>query len=208
MSIVTSIQPVTKTRYRIFLDDEFAFILNAGEMAHLSISEGSTFTDEMMDEAMNKILPERGRKYLLNIIGSMDRTESQIRDSMTKNGYPEDVISRIIGFGREHRFLDDRRYAANYIDCVSARKGAVAIRFDLRKRGINEALIDELLSVQDGTTEKDAILSALASRHPIHELADRKEEQKLTAYFARRGFSYDSIHEAFRSYFTNERGRY
>jgi len=208
MSTVTLIQQVSKTKYRVFLDDEFAFILNAGEMLHLSVREGCEFTDAMMDEVMNRILPERGRKYLLNIISAMDRTESQIRDSMVKNGYPEEVIAETIEFGRKQRFLDDRRYASNYIDCVSSRKGEMAIRFDLRRRGIDEGLIDELLNCRDGTTEREAILTALESRHPLRELQDRKEEQKLTSYFARRGFAYNSIHEAFRSYFSNERGRF
>lgn len=203
MSTITSLKPISSNRFTVYIEYEPAFVLTSHELSQFHLTEGSDISQSVLDELLERVLPERGRRYLLSVIAKTDKSEGQMRESLRNKGYPEQVIDTVIEFGKANRFLDDRRYAAAYIECMISRKGSRAIQYELHRRGISQALIDELLISREGADEASAITALLSKRHPARKRPDYKEEQKLVAFFARRGFSYDSIRESFRNYFSD-----
>ncbi len=60
MMTVTKIEPLSKTRYKVYLDGQFAFTLYKGELSRYHIAEESVIEDDIYDSLQSDSLP-RGR---------------------------------------------------------------------------------------------------------------------------------------------------
>ena len=55
MMTVTKIEPLSKTRYKVYLDGQFAFTLYKGELSRYHIAEESVIEDDIYD---SRLLPK------------------------------------------------------------------------------------------------------------------------------------------------------
>ena len=53
---VTKIEPVTKTKFKVYLDEQFAFVLYKGELSRYRIQEESELSQETVNEIKNEVL--------------------------------------------------------------------------------------------------------------------------------------------------------
>ena len=60
--IVTKVEPLSKTKYKIYLNHQFAFVLYKGELRSYKISDGRELSEEELDEIREKILLKRAKK--------------------------------------------------------------------------------------------------------------------------------------------------
>ena len=81
---VTRIEPCGKTRYRIHLDGEPAFILYKGEMKNLGIREGEEVSPDTLETIYSAILYRRARLRAMHLLEDMDRTEAGLREKLRK----------------------------------------------------------------------------------------------------------------------------
>ena len=91
---VTRIEPCGKTRYRIHLDGEPAFILYKGEMKNLGIREGEEVSPDTLETIYSAILYRRARLRAMHLLEDMDRTEAGLREKLRQGEYPEEVTER------------------------------------------------------------------------------------------------------------------
>ncbi len=54
--------PLSKTKYKIYLNHQFAFVLYKGELRSYKISDGRELSEEELDEIREKILLKRAKK--------------------------------------------------------------------------------------------------------------------------------------------------
>ena len=59
MMTVTKIEPLSKTRYKVYLDGQFAFTLYKGELSRYHIAEESVIEDDIYDSLRRSL--SRGR---------------------------------------------------------------------------------------------------------------------------------------------------
>jgi regulatory protein len=96
----------------------------------------------------------------------------------------------------ELNVLDDEAYAKAVADNYSGRGyGIFRVRQELKKRGIADETVDELLDAPPDPEEK---ICALIREKLRGKMPDRKELKRLNDYLSRRGFSYGEIASAFR----------
>lgn len=58
MMTVTKIEPLSKTRYKVYLDGQFAFTLYKGELFRYHIAEESVIEDDIYD-SLQQIITKR-----------------------------------------------------------------------------------------------------------------------------------------------------
>ena len=84
-----------------------------------------------------------------------------MRKKLSEGFYPKDVIDKIIQFLEEYKYIDDLRYANQYVQYNIKRKSLNQIKNDLRQKGIcREDLDNVLLEVEDnieGNPQTDII---------------------------------------------------
>ena len=191
--IITKIEPLGKGRQRIFLDGEIAFVLYRGEVSSLALKEGMELPDTRYQEIVGDILVKRARLRCMNLLKSMDKTEWQLRTKLRQGDYPPSVIDDAIAYVKSFHYVDDVRYARNYIESRSSSRSIRQITQELRSKGISEEDMEQAFGQADTQTEEQAILKLTEKKHMNLEHPTREELKKYYAFFLRKGFSYGAV---------------
>ena len=97
MMTVTKIEPLSKTRYKVYLDGQFAFTLYKGELSRYHIAEESVIEDDIYD-SLRLIVIKRAKLRAMHLLSDMGRTESQLRTKLKQGGYAEDAVEAAIRY--------------------------------------------------------------------------------------------------------------
>ena len=70
---------------------------------------------------------------------------------LSGDGYPKEVINRVMEFLKEYRLIDDRVYTENFIRMNQEKKSRRQIAFELQQKGVDRQDISRILegSAQD-----------------------------------------------------------
>ncbi|MCH5262037.1 MAG: regulatory protein RecX [Lachnospiraceae bacterium] len=195
--LVTQISEVSKSRSRIYLDGQFAFILYKGELRQFQIKEGQELTEECYRQIMTQILPKRAKLRSMNLLQSRDYTRKQLEDKLKQGEYPRECIEEALSYVESYGYIDDRRYAGDYIEYHIQTKSRMRIETDLMRKGISKEVIRQAFEdlgnlgvVQD---EAALIRDLLNKRKYCADTATRQEQQKMYGFLYRKGFSPEVI---------------
>lgn len=144
---------------------------------------------------MNKFGPLSYALYLLKL---RDRSIGEIRDKMRKKEFAADEIEKIILFLTEKNFLDDERFAKNFVKNQLSIKpaGKYILSQKLKQKFINKDIIDKTLSEIRESEECDLALEAAEKKYKVLSIRHQEEarvKEKLMRYLASRGFGYAII---------------
>lgn len=199
---VTQIVPVTKSRSRIWIDDEPAFVLYKGELAAFHLAQGCEITQGDYDRIMTELLPKRAKLRTMNLLKSRDYTREGLRRKLAEGEYPEEIIEQAVEYVVSYGYVDDLRYAVGYISDYEGRKTQKMIETDLLRKGIAKNVIEQAWNQwkeKGGSVDEKAMIEALLKKRRYDpESADIKEKQRTYAFLARKGFSADLIMDAIR----------
>lgn len=189
---IVSVEPLDKRRSRVLGDGGLAFVLYSGEIRHYQIEEGKELAEETYQEILESVLCKRARERLLYLLKLSDKTESQLRKKLDEGLYPRKAVEAAIAFGKRYGYIDDVRYAENYVALKGGRKSRRQIAYELRQKGIGEEIVRECLE-ENPVDEDSQIKKWLEKRGFDPETADEKEWGKTVAFLSRKGFSYTAI---------------
>ena len=190
---VSRIEPVSKTRYKVFIDGQFAFALYKGELSRYHIVDGSEI-DENVYQILYKDNVKRAKLRAMHLLSDMGRTESQLRTKLLQGGYPQKIVDEAITYVKSFGYINDREYARNFVESRKEKKSRKEIYAALCKKGLDSELIKEALDeCYAGEDSLQAIKALLRKKgyHPGN--ADLKENQKIIGYLVRKGFQYEDI---------------
>lgn len=192
--------PASKKRKRITLDTRESFILYAGEVRKIpELTPGGFLSEETWEQIRTSILMPRAKKRCLHLLEKQDRTRADLREKLTSGGYPADIAEQAIDYAASYGYVDDRRYAANYIYFHQEKKSLRRLREDLMRKGIDRDVIDECLEEASLTSDDQKIRELLEKKHYDQEQSDQKEKARMTRFLLGRGFPYDKVREALKS---------
>ena len=202
--IVTDIVELDKKRSKIFIDGEFSFVLYKGELRDYSIREGHELSDINYQDIMGIVLPKRCKLRAMNLLQKKDYTEKQLRDKLSEGLYPRDIIDDAIDYVKSYHYLDDERYARDYITYHMSVRSKNRIIQDLSGKGISKdifmPIVEELYVEEDSDVELDQIKRLLSKKHYDPEQTEYKEKQKIMAFLLRKGFQMSDIRKAIELY--------
>lgn len=199
--IVTKIEPCTKTRFKVDLDGEFAFVLYKGELSRFGIRQGEEISSETVGTIRTEVVQKRARLRALHLLSDMDRTESALREKLRQGLYPPDAVDGAIEYVRSFGYLDDARYAENYVRSRQGTKSRKEIRAALLHKGVSEEQISlafELCCEEGG--EEEAVRRLIRKKGYDLRSADDAQMQKIYGFFARKGFRYETVRQVIQNY--------
>ena len=201
---VTRIEPCGKTRYRIHLDGEPAFILYKGEMKNLGIREGEEVSPDTLETIYSAILYRRARLRAMHLLEDMDRTEAALREKLRQGCYTQEMIDRAVDYVKSFGYLDDARYAENFVRSRQGAKSRKEIRAALMQKGVSAELIEQAFEncYEDGG-EEEAVRSILRKKRFDPTTAEEPEKQRIYGYLARKGFKYETVRQVIQNYEDN-----
>ncbi len=198
--IISEIKELDKKRVKVYIDNEFAFVLYKGELRDYSIKEGQELSEASYQEIMDVVLPKRCKLRAMNLLQKKDYTEKQLHDKLSEGLYPREIIDDAIHYVKAYHYLDDERYARDYITYHMSIRSKNRIIQDLSGKGISKdifmPIVEELYVEEDSDVELDQIKKLLLKKHYDPELTEYKEKQKIMAFLMRKGFQMSDIRRA------------
>ncbi len=150
-----------------------------------------------------KVIREAGIGTWLNkamgYISYKDRTIQEVKSYLKEAKLEITEVEYIIDKLKDLRFLDDERYAQKYLDeCVRHQKGPLYIKNQMTTKGINRAIIDEVMinysheqAINDLVKNLEKALERLQS-YPVN-----KQKETMMQKYLRDGFTSSDIQTAF-----------
>lgn len=198
--IVTQISEASRSRCRIYIDGQFAFVLYKGELRQFHIQEGQELPVSAYQEITAEILPKRAKLRCMNLLQSRDYTRRQLEDKLKQGDYPQDCIVEAIDYMMSYGYIDDLRYARDFIEYHLNSRSRMRIETDLMRKGIDSDVIREAFAELDEQgVEQDElamIQELLRKKNYSPGTADRQDQQKMYGFLYRRGFRPDTIAKA------------
>ena len=182
--------------FSIITEDGFEFSLTVKGIYENSVRVGSTFTQSQFNKIKDYASQESSYRYAVYLLGRRDWSSGEMIKKLTEKGkHAEQTVEKLINQG----YINDKEYSKKIIDKYIKKYGKKRIEEELYKRYLPKELWrDELDTRCCDMTEQ--ILKHLAKKMKNNPFTDRKERDKIYAYFVRQGYSYENITKAFNEY--------
>ena len=113
---------------------------------------------EPMEKAAKE--PEEVRKAkekAMRLLLQQDRTEKELRDRLYRAGFSETASEAAMQYVSGFGYLDDRRYAENYISFHKGRRSRKEISFKLKNKGVPPEILSMAMEGYEIEDESVAI---------------------------------------------------
>lgn len=198
--LVTEIAEITKSKVKICIDYQISFALYKGELRKYGIKKEEELSEEIYNMILKEVLPKRAKLRCMNLLKSRDYTKFQLEQKLKQNNYPEEVIAEALRYVQSYGYIDDIRYAKNYIISANNSKSRKQITLDLMRKGISKEDIETaygLCEEEEPLVEEKALIEKLlVKKHYCRQEATLQERQKIIRFLFRKGFSLDKIYKA------------
>lgn len=193
--LVTTLEEYTKGRYKIYLDEQFAFVLYKSELNYFKIELGKELAEEDYIEIKEEIILKRAKKRTLHLLKKMDRTEQELRNKLKDGFYPEDIIDKAIEYVKGYNYINDESYVQRFIEYKSKFKSKLEITSQLKQKGISREFINCIYDTIK-VDESNAIIKLIKKKVSNINKIDYNQRRKLYMYLCRKGFQYEDIDKA------------
>lgn len=190
---ITAIKAQVKRagRYSIFVDEKYSFSLSESALLDHKLTIGQEVTEEELEEYKRLSAEDKLYNQVLGYLAIRPRSTYEVETYLKRKQASPELQKEILNMLSEKRLLDDRSFAASWVESRRMLKSTSRrrLQLELRQKRVPDQIIREVLT-EDETSDEDA----------LRELVLRKRRQtkyqdnlKLMQYLARQGFSYDTI---------------
>ena len=181
-------------RVNVYVNDKFSFSLDVSQVVDFKIKIGRTVSEEQLAEF--KKASEFGKLYqrALEWVLVRPRSEKETRDYLYRKIFEKKLdkkyIDRIIEKLKNKNYVNDENFARYYVENRFVKKGVSRkrLKMELMKKGVSRDIIEEVLAASDRSDEEE-ILKIIAKKRAKYD------NEKLTTYLCRQGFSYELSRE-------------
>jgi regulatory protein len=147
------------------------------------MDEDKTYQEEFAD-AMNAAI---------HLLSRRNHTKYEIRQKLKQRGFIAEIISRVLAECERLNYVDDEKTAQFYLRELGAKGyGKQRIRFSMKKKGLDHALTEKLLSEEHSETEEmenaRRLFESRIARFNREKDAGKRRE-KIYRFLYSRGFS-------------------
>nr|MBQ8253727.1 regulatory protein RecX [Lachnospiraceae bacterium] len=198
--IVTDVTEHGKSKYKVYVDCEFAFVLYKGELHKYKIKKGQEIAPEVYRELTEQILPKRAKLRAMNLLTKRPYTEQQLRQKLQEGLYEQRYIDIALEYVMSFGYVDDEAYARDYIAYHIASDSCKNIEKKLLQKGIDSKMIRRILSETQEREQKDyeteQIRALFEKKYKGIIPDDPGEKNKMLGFFLRKGYSVLSVKNA------------
>ena len=144
--IVTQIEELDKKRCKIYINQEFAFVLYKGEIAQYKLKPEESIEDNVYFEITNIVIPKRAKKRCLNLLQKRPYTEYKLREKLKEGLYAQNIIEEAIEYVKMFHYIDDYDYACQYIFYHKESEPRKKMEDKLALKGIDKEVLNKAFS--------------------------------------------------------------
>ncbi len=182
--------PHVQGRYLVFFEDEKLLKVTEDEMIRFSLYAGLTLEEDTYAELTRCASRSQAMSAAARIIGSRALSKGELVDKLTQKGHSRDNAQAAADYMEDIGAVNDGHYAGRGY-------GGRKIQSELYRRKVPREHWAEALA--EAETPED-VLDRLIEKKLRGKVPDRKELGKVSAFLARRGFSWNEIQEGLSRY--------
>lgn len=198
--LIQSIKQITKYSFKI-LTEENCFVLSFRNLHKYGLEEGGDLSVETYEEIKKECLLPSAKRKAMDLLLKMDQSEKELRRKLSLKHYPSEVVDEAISYVKKFNYINDERYAKNYVSYRSSGKSKKQVKMELQRKGIEKEKAEEL--ILENIDEEEAIDKLIKKKLGSKTEFDQAEMRKLMAYLYRRGFETELIQSKLREFYKN-----
>ncbi len=185
---------VAKSKYyELVLENNEKLILPEDIIVFHRLIKGKTLTTNEIEnlrlEAENYRFYEMALRYV-----NYPKTTDQVKKYLYGKNASREVITAIINKLKTLKLIDDTLYAKQLITKQASMK---QLRFELKQKGLDEALIEQILMDYDEQASLQKIIDANVKRY----VNKPDGKVKMYRYLVAKGFEYQMVDKILSNYF-------
>ena len=188
-----SIQKKSKTRCNVYIDGAFVCGLDNFTVLKNGLKVGLEISSEKLEELQFESERDKALNYAFGYLSKYRKTEKELRAKLLEKGYLEQIVDYVMAKTKEYKFVDDKGYADSYVETYKRRKGSRLLKFELKRKGIDEEIVNE---IEVNADEEKEYTKALIEKFFRNKEMTKENVQKLYRHLLAKGFSYDTAKSA------------
>ncbi|WP_373472051.1 recombination regulator RecX [Carnobacterium alterfunditum] len=185
-----------KGRYNIYLDEEYAFPVDETILIKHILHKGMEVSDAYRQEL--EIEDGYRKAYVRSLVylNYSMRSIKEIKDDLIAHEFTRETADQVVEQLKEQGYLNDLMYAESYTRTAAnvSGKGPYVIKRELKKRGVNDEIIEEALEQYpfDQMVENGVALAEKVMRRSTRQ-SSRETSNKIRQNLMQKGFQSDVI---------------
>lgn len=189
------IQKQNKERVNVFLDGEFAFGLNLATA--MGLKKGQLLSLAEIEQLQQDDELRVAYQQALGYLSHRPRSQAEIERYLAEKGYSATLIEQVVQRLLAADYLNDEEFARRWLESRERTRprSSRALRYELRQKGIDKAVIDEVVSTVDEEAAAWAALEPKLARWQGLEQAEFRK--RVLGVLARRGFDQEVVRRVY-----------
>ena len=194
------VQKKKQNRFNIYINDEFAFGVDEATLLKFALTKGTELTQdtirEIEQETQYQNAYQNAYQKALRFLNFKLRTAKEVYEKLEKLEVPDGVINQVLQQLMDHGFVNDQFYAESYVreNFALKKKGPKAVAFELKKKGVNDSVIQKALAKFDEETQLDQAIE-IAQKYVDRQgnAPVKTVKQKVYGFLMQRGYDLDIV---------------
>jgi regulatory protein len=140
----------------------------------------------------------RGRDKVLRLLAVRARTRYELRVALDGQRVSPPVRDGLLDELVESGLVDDERFAREYVHARADERwmGPHRLRFELKKRGVNRAIVEDVLAAELPAERQESLARELVARKvPVGTAGavDERTVRRVAGMLRRKGYDYEIV---------------
>ncbi len=195
---ITAIEPRKKGLSQLYIDGEAAVKLDTETLLKRGIRPGREITDEELYDLIQASDNRRANEKALYLLEHRSHSKKELEDKIVRTAASREAAKAAAEHMEALGLINDERYARDFAHSLFTHKkfGKRRVGQELRLKGIDKELIDEILAEYDDGDETARTIRELLEKKYRGFDGDEKIKRRAIAALQRYGYSYDEIKRA------------
>jgi len=185
------IQKRNKERVNVFMDGTYTFAVTMN--VALGLRKGQYLSDADIERLVAGDERDKAYHQAIHFLGFRPRSQAEVSQRLHEKGYSAEAIEHTIQRLLEQKYLNDEEFARYWLENREQFKprGARALRYELRQKGIDSQAIEAVLSDLD--EDASAWAAVQKKLRQWQHLPEDQLKKKVMGFLSRRGFGYSVV---------------
>ena len=199
---IIKFKKVPRGKYKIFFDNNSDITL----YEDVIINNNLLITKEVDNENLDELIKENSKYNVyfiaLNYISIKMRSKKELNEYLIRKQVSKNIIEKVITRLEKEGYLNDFKFAKAYTNdqMLITNKGPLKIKLELKKYGIKDEIIEEVIEEIDKCILKEKLSNLMAKQFKIKKGSSNSVKIKLINYFTNLGYDKNMILDEISNY--------
>ncbi len=197
---ITAVEPRRKGLVQLYLDGEPAVKLDRETFLVSGLGPGDRLDDTQLCQLIQASDARRAKEKALYLLGHRSHSKKELIEKITRTTAGREAAQAAADRMEELGLIDDQAYGRNLAKELFRQRGygARRVKHELRLKGIQEELIEELLEEFGGEDQAVENIRRILEKKYAGWQEDEKLKRRAYGALQRYGYSYEEIREGMR----------